>query len=391
MLPMPYAVPARHADLDWLRVVAILLLHLFHTGMMFNTWEWHLKNPEPLTLLEPPMEVLHLLRMPLLMLVAGAGTALALRYRGPGRFASDRLKRLLWPLVFGMFVIVPPQIYIERLHRGTAPGGYLDFYPSVFQFVPHPEGSFSWHHLWFVAYLFLYCMLALPLFAGLGTARGQALLGRLEGVLARGWNAWLLFVPLGLGRILLRRFPETHALLDDPNTFLYYGQLFLFGHLLGRGPRIWEHLAARRQASLAMTLAIFALMVPPFELPFPFEHLGTSAFVWFVLLTVLGYARAHITTRKPWLVYAQELAYPFYIFHQTVIILVGHVLLKQDMGAWPRFAAVLLLSFLLTWALCEAVKHVGWLRPCFGMAPRRERSKAPAVLESPPRPVEHGG
>jgi glucans biosynthesis protein C len=391
MQPALQPTSDRHADLDWLRVVAILLLHLFHTGMMFNTWGWHLKNPELLPMLEPPMEVLHLLRMPLLMLVSGVGTALALRHRGIGRFAWDRIKRLLWPLVFGMFVIVPPQIFIERLHRGELHGSYLDFYPSVFQFVPYPQGSFSWHHLWFVAYLFLYCMLALPLFAGLRTARGQALLGRLEAVLARGWNAWLLFLPLGLGRVLLRRFPETHALLDDPNTFLFYGQLFLFGHLLGRGPRVWEHLAARRRASLAISLAIFAVMAWPFELPFPFEHLGISAFVWCVLLTVLGYARAHITARKPWLVYAQELAYPFYIFHQTVILLVGYALLRPDLGPWARFAAVLSGSFLVTWALCEAVKHVGWLRPCFGLAPRKPRPETPAVLDPQPRAVEHGG
>src|SRR5690349_9771485 len=111
----PATLPGRHADMDWLRVVAILLLHLFHTGMMFNSWGWHLKNPETLSVLEPPMEVLHLVRMPLLMLLAGAGTALALRRRGIGAFAWDRTKRLLWPLVFGMLVIVPPQIYIERL------------------------------------------------------------------------------------------------------------------------------------------------------------------------------------------------------------------------------------------------------------------------------------
>jgi hypothetical protein len=377
--------------MDWLRVVAILLLHLFHTGMMFNSWAWHLKNPEPLSVLEPPMEVLHLVRMPLLMLLAGAGTALAMRRRGIGTFAWDRTRRLLWPLVFGMLVIVPPQIYIERLHRGTFQGSYLEFYPSVFELVPYPAGSLSWHHLWFVAYLFVFCMLALPLFAWLRTERGQALLGRVEAVLARGWGLWLFFLPLALGRILLRHFPATLALVNDPNTLVYYGQLFLAGYLLGRGPHLWELLAARRRVSLALTVSLFALMELPFELPVPFEQLGTEAFVWSVLLTALGYARAHITVRKPWLAHAQELAYPFYIFHQTVILLVGAALLDPPLGPWPRFALVLTLSFLLTWALCEAVKRVDVLRPCFGLAPRAKGQAAPPVLDPSARAVEYGG
>ncbi|WNG14094.1 acyltransferase family protein [Cystobacter fuscus] len=381
MNPIPRPATERRPDLDWLRVVAILLLHLFHTGMMFNSWDWHLKAPELLPVLEPSMEFLHHVRMPLLMLISGAVTAMALRRRGLGAFVWDRTKRLLWPLVFGIFVIVPPQIYAERLFRGTFHGGYLDFYPSVFQFVSYPAGSFSWHHLWFVAYLFIYCLLAAPLFAWLETARGRAFFERAEAWLARGWNPWLLFLPLALGRILLRRFPETHALTDDPNTFVYYGQLFLLGHILGRGSRLQERLVVMRHRSLAISGVLFALMVPSFEYPFPFEHLGTYALVWCLLLTALGYARAHIPTRSAWVTYAQELAYPFYIFHQTVIVLVGFALLRPAVGPWTRFGLVLTLSFLVTWALCECVKRVPWLRPCFGMAGRKP--VAPGAVPTP--------
>src|SRR4051812_42011567 len=157
----------RRPELDWLRVVAIAILHAFHVGMMFNTWDFHLKNPDPLPVLEVPMGFLHAVRMPLLMVIAGIGTAIALQRRSVGRFALDRTKRLLLPLAFGMLVIVPPQIYIERLAHGAIQPGYLAFYRTVFELRPYPAGSFSWHHLWFVAYLFVYCVAALPLFVGL--------------------------------------------------------------------------------------------------------------------------------------------------------------------------------------------------------------------------------
>jgi glucans biosynthesis protein C len=377
--PLRPAVDSRRPDLDWLRVVAIVLLHLFHTGMMFNTWDWHLKSPVPLPVLEEPMHVLHLVRMPLLMLIAGVGTAFALRRRSLGAFAWDRTKRLFGPLVFGIFVIVPPQLFIERLQRGTFQGSYLDFYPSVFAFVPYPEGSFSWHHLWFVAYLFAYCILALPLFAWLRTARGEAFLARADAWLSHGWNVALLFLPLGLGRLWLREYPETHFLVDDPRTVLYYGQLFLFGHVLGRCPRVWDHLVAKRRELLLGTLAVFAVMAPDSEFPVVPETLGTCAFTWGVLLTALGHARAHVTTRRPWLARTQELAYPFYILHQTVIVLVGYALLRLPVGPWVLFGLVLTGSFLLTWGGCELVARVPWLRPCLGMKAPPARAASPVV------------
>src|SRR5688572_16851021 len=98
------------------------------------------------------MILLHDCSIPLLFFISGAGTYLALGKRTPRQFAGERFKRLFIPLVFGMLVIVPPQIYFERINLFN---GYFDFYKTVFQFKPYPEGSLSWHHLWFILYLFL--------------------------------------------------------------------------------------------------------------------------------------------------------------------------------------------------------------------------------------------
>jgi peptidoglycan/LPS O-acetylase OafA/YrhL len=378
----PHAVDEHRPELDWLRVVAIVVLHLFHTGMMFNTWDWHVKSADALPALEPVMEVLHFVRMPLLMFISGVGTALALRRRSLGTFAKDRAKRLFGPLVFGMFVVVPPQIYIERLFRGRFHGSYADFYPSVFDFVPYPAGSFSWHHLWFVAYLFVYCMLALPLFAALATAHGQALLTRMEGWLCRGWNVVWLFAPLGLNWLVLRHHPETHALLDDPRTFGHYGLLFLLGHLLGRCPRVWDALVARRRELLAASVVLFVVMMPDGEFPLVPEVFGAQAALWLFILTALAWARARIHVRRPWLKHAQELSYPFYILHQTVIIVLGYAFLKLPVGPWALFGVVLTVSFAATWALSEAVARIPFLRPCFGLKPRAARRMVPRTAEA---------
>lgn len=369
----------RRPELDWLRVVAIAILHAFHVGMMFVRWDFHLKNPEPLPALEAPMAFLHQVRMPLLMVIAGIATAIAVERRGVAGFARDRIRRLLVPLVFGMLVIVPPQIYVERLASGAFTGSYAAFYPSVFALRPYPAGSLSWHHLWFVAYLLVYCLAALPVLAGLATPRGRRVLAWLDRAWARGWVA-VLIAPLAIERIALAGHPETHTLVGDPDTLAYYGLLFAVGHLIGRSPSVWDHLVARRWRYLAALGALLAVMLPPNAYPFPFEQLGTTATVGCLILAVLGWTRWYFqrpAVRVPgWLDHAQRLSYPFYILHQTVILVVGYAWLQVDLGPWARFGAVLVTSFAATWAACELIVRIPVLRPLFGLTGRARRGGA---------------
>ena len=374
----------RRPDLDFLRVVAILFLHLYHCARFFNVDDpWHLKAPQLLPVLNQPMDVLHILRMPLLMLIAGAVAAYALAKRGVAGFAWDRTKRLLLPLVFGMLVIVPPQIYLERLDRGLFTGSYWSFWPSVFQLVPYPKGSLSWHHLWFVAYLFTYCLLALPLFAWLERPSGKAFLSRAEAFLVRGWNLLWLVVPIFLVRILLRNHRETNDLLHDPKGFLFYGYLFLAGHLLARCPGVWERLVALRWTFFSLAAFLLAILLPDGEFPFPFEPLAVWLFSWTMLLAIFGFARRGLPNSWPQLQHAQSLAYPFYILHQTVILVVGFPLMKPAMGPWMRLGFVTLLSFLVTWTLCEGITRIPWLRPLFGMGPRLKSVRAARAISQP--------
>ncbi|MBF5043337.1 acyltransferase [Aggregicoccus sp. 17bor-14] len=383
-----HTADTRRPDLDWLRVFCIAVLLAYHVGMFFVTWDWHLKNPQLLPVLEPVMDVLHVVRMPLLMLVSGAGTAFALRRRSLGAFARDRVKRLGVPVLFGILAVVPPQIYVERVYKGQFHGSFLAFWPSVLRGQAYPAGNTSWHHLWFVAYLLTYCLLALPLFAWLGRAAGRAALARLERGLARPGALLLLFLPLAALRIALRRYPETHALFDDPKLWSSYGYLFLVGHLLGRMPGLFDRLAAQRHLHLGAFALLLAALLPEAEFPFPFEHLATWAMAWSGMLAALGYARHHVRTARPWLQHAQGLAYPFYIWHQTVILVLAYGLLRWSpaLGPWARFALLLAASGGVSWALSEAVARVPLLRPLFGLGPARRRPRPLAEPLPAPAP-----
>ena len=90
--------------------------------MIFNTWGWHIKNDQQYGgMLKQIMTFLHNWRMPLLFLLSGAGTYFALGKRTPGQYLSERFKRLFIPLAAGIFILVPVQVYIEKVPQYTTP------------------------------------------------------------------------------------------------------------------------------------------------------------------------------------------------------------------------------------------------------------------------------
>jgi peptidoglycan/LPS O-acetylase OafA/YrhL len=359
------AAPNRYDFLDWLRVLAIFVLLFFHTGMMFVGWGWHIENNEVLTALRVPMDISHRLRMPLLFVIAGAGMWFALRNRRGGGLIKERTARLLIPVLAGMLLIVPPQIYFERLFRGQWDGGFVSFFfERVLQFQPYPQGDFSWHHLWFVVYLYVYVFILLPLLLWWRAAKK---------VLKPG--AWLfaLGLPLALNEALLKPlYPESHKLIGDWYIFNHYLLLTLYGCLLASMRDAWDWFATRRQLSLGITLVVFGVAMLMFETGVierdtPADALVANVFTWAALMTFIGYGRRYLSFCNPLLRWARDASYPIYILHQTVIIAIGYWVIQQPWHAWTKFAVVIVGTIAICVALYEGIRRFGVTRLLFGM------------------------
>ena len=117
----------RRYDLDWVRIGAFLLLILYHIGMYYVTWDWHVKSPHASSAIEPLMLLTSPWRLSLLFLVSGVATGYLLERQGARGFLGRRSVRLLVPLVFGMLVIVPPQSYLEVVEKVQYAGNYGEF------------------------------------------------------------------------------------------------------------------------------------------------------------------------------------------------------------------------------------------------------------------------
>jgi peptidoglycan/LPS O-acetylase OafA/YrhL len=371
----------REYGLDWLRVFAFAVLIFYHSGMVFVSWDFHIKNNETSRSLEAVMLFCNRWRLSLLFLISGAAVFFSLRRRSWPEFAWDRVRRLLLPLAVGMFVIVPPQIYFERLHRGAAFASYAEFYPTVFEFVPYPEGSFSWHHLWFLAYVLVFSLICMPVFALIKSAAGGRAVERMASAFDRHPPAfYLVAVPsILVGLTLGPRWPVTHNLIADWANFASSLITFLWGFVIASSPRLLTLITRRRREFLAGGIAVAALFFILREvaagggIPQPWRRpLGVIVSAYFGMtwiFALVGYARAKIRAGGPWLRYATEAVYPFYIVHQTITIALGYYVVQWPVPLYPKMLVVAVGTFAGSWIAFEIIRRVRALRPLFGMKP----------------------
>lgn len=344
----------RQYYIDWIRVIAFGLLIFYHSGMFFVSWGWHVKNNVLADGFKIWMGIINPWRLSLLFFVSGVGVSFAMKSRSGAQFIGERTKRLLLPLAFGMFVIVPPQIYFERLQTHAFLGSYAEFYPSVFQFIAYPKGSFSWHHLWFVAYLWVYSIIATPLFLWL--RKSPIYQFESEKAKANFLKIILFVLPLAATYWLLKQhWPITHNLTADWYNFVLSFLFFIYGYILGSQLVVWDLLEKYRIYFIAIAIFLMAFSKSYDALfgAIPEDGIGIlifngilkMLFIWCTILGTCGFAKHYLNFENRFVKYANQAVYPFYILHQTIIVTIGFYIADWQMGVIPKFAILVIGTF----------------------------------------------
>ena len=388
--PQQLSTSERRIDLDWVRIGAFGLLIFYHVGMLYVSWGFHIKSAHRLTWLEPLMLVLNPWRLSLLFLVSGVATRFMLGKYRLGSFVGARSARLLIPLIFGMLVIVPPQSYLQIVESLGYPAGFIDFYVHHYfvfgaQFCPNPcIVQPTWNHLWFVVYLWIYTIAlagVLWLWPAVTDEFGEKLAVLLTGpalliLPCLLFAAWRLF--------LFPAFPSTHALFGDWYNHADYATAFLIGFLLAKQGSVWAEIERQRWAALAIAAACFLIFILLFAgllAPSPLlkrcASIAYGCYQWLAMVAVLGFARPHFTADGPVRRYLTDAIFPYYIVHQTAIIVIAHGLRGSGFSVEVEASIVILGTALTCVVTYEIVRRIAWLRPLFGL---RTESRRPAGI-----------
>lgn len=339
---MPVERTARNHALDWLRVGGTAAVLLFHSARFFDAGDWHVKNPT----MDPNLDIFATIMiqwlMPLFFILSGASAWMALQRQSAGKFASSKVTRLFIPLLFGVLVLAPPQVYLERLTHNQYAGTFLSWLPQYFDGMYAFGGNFAWMglHLWYLLVLFIWSMVTLPLCIALKNGAAQ----RAAAFLARPGMAFLLVLPVLALELALNPSSLLAVKAMGGWSLLAYVIFYMFGFLLPADERLPKALVrlwpAAAGLGIIIPVAILATGAELNQIPYPSAQFALitglrdlNAVAWLFAIVGLGYR--YLTFKNRFLEAANEATLPFYMLHQTVLIILGYFVVQWQ---WPNLA-----------------------------------------------------
>jgi hypothetical protein len=367
--------------LDWLRVLAILGVFLFHAVHPFDFFEWEIKNPEGSMAVTMFIIFFVPWGMSFFFMISGTGSLFALRRRSAKQYALERINRLLIPFIVGSILLSPIQLYLEwknNIFLGDVEGTFLDFFLA--REISVGPRLFGWagYHLWFLGFLFAYSLVALPIFRWLKGDAGKRLIDRLAEFVTRRGGILIFILPLIVVQLIFRPFfLEEHDWAD----FFYMLIFFIIGYILFADRRFVQ--AVRKDWPIALGLAIltslifFALgafevglewMEDPSEPGFYLVWVTWCVNGWCWAIFMLYVGIRFLDFRNKWLEYGQEMILPFFVLHQPVIIAIAFFVVQWELGITLKLLIVVLSSFVVTVGIYELIlRRIELVRRVLGM------------------------
>lgn len=345
----------RRHDIDWLRVIGMLGVFLFHGTMFLNPWDWHVKNAETSLSFAVFSMLINSWVMPLFFVAAGAGSYYALQKRNSSAFLKERIERLLVPIVLGAFVLSPHQVYVERLTHGDFSGDFWAFLPHYFEGWYIINGNFAWMglHLWFLLVLFVFTLVLLPVMSWWRSR---------EAVAGKWLSQPVVLISLVLPFLVMGDTPGQGGF-----PFLMYLVLFLYGYVIAPQAAFREGIQRYGLYFLILgvgaTVAAAAWVGTGSQPPFSLRALSC----WAMLLGLFWIGERYLQDTNMVLEKWSPLVMPFYVLHQPVIVAVAYWM--RDWPWWLAVKYVLLMavSFACILVLMGIVQRVRVLRYAVGM------------------------
>ena len=372
----------RRYELDWLRVLAILIVFVYHSSRFFNLGDWHVKNINTFVWVEIWNVFATRWMMPLFFIISGASLFHAIAKSGGwSRFYVDKFMRLMIPVLVASVTHSALQVYLERLTHGQFSGSFFSFLPEYFNGVYlgiGMPGNYAYHgmHLWYLLFLFIYSLICYRLFIWLKES-GREILNRITRLFAIPGLMYLWFsIPLLIMKALI---PQAVLNVGSGGWgFLYYLWFLISGFMIFSSDRLQQHILNQRWISLllgvVLSTAYLYQLFSQSRVIFPvwisdWTYTLLSFFcAWSWLFTILGFSMKFLAFDRPVLRYANEGVLPFFILHQTVLLGIGYFVMTWETHDALKWLIVFISSFIIIIILYMLlVRKLELFRFLFGM------------------------
>ncbi len=342
----------RRHDIDWLRVIAIWLLLIYHISIIFQPWAMlvgFIRSNELIQGLWAPMSMLNVWRIPILFYVSGMGVYFAIGNRNWRTLLLERTRRILVPFVFGFLAIVPIHMFF-----------FQQYYDMPLSYFPHAG------HLWFLGNIFCYVLLLSPVFFYLKKTE--------ESLFTKGLT---MFMSNPLGPLSITVFFVAEVLILKPQIYTLYAQTwhgfylgllaFFFGFLLVYSGKVfWQTVLKWRWAYLLIAVVLFTIRLIMFNTNAPGYLTAIESNLW--IFSVFGFSYKYLNRPGRTLTYLSQAAYPVYIIHMFVLYAGAMLILPLQIPVILKFILVVGFTFSLCYLIYEfMIRKIILLRPLFGL------------------------
>ena len=372
----------RRYELDWLRILAILVVFLYHSTRFFNLGDWHVKNINTFVWVEIWNVFATRWLMPLFFIISGASLFYSIgKSSGWPRFYVDKFLRLMIPVLIASVTHSALQVYLERLTHGQFSGSFFSFLPEYFNGVYlgiGTPGNFAYHgmHLWYLFFLFFYSLICYRLFIWL-KGSGREILNRIMTMFAIPGLMYIWFsIPLLIMKVLI---PQAVLNVGSGGWgFLYYLWFLISGFMIVSSDRLQQRIMNQRWISLLLGVILSAVylyqLFSPSRVVFPawisdWIYTLLSIFsAWSWLFAILGFGMRFLAFDRPFLRYANEGVLPFFILHQSVLLGIGYFVMTWEIPDTLKWAIVFTSSFIVIITLYTLlIRKLDLFRFLFGM------------------------
>lgn len=354
----------RRNEIDWIRNIAILMLFPYHTAVIFDGMgDFFVKASDPHHFATIFIASTFFWYMPLLFFLAGASTYHALGKRSTKEYVKERVIKLLVPYLIGILTVVPSQVYYALKWRGIEVGNIFEFYGTfLFKFTDFKgvDGAFTPAHLWFILFLFIISLIAIPILRWVNTKKGLTFIGKMKKRFLNVKGFAFTYLIFMVAEIIPR--------LGD-KSIIQNLLLFVFGYICYSDEEFLDKIDAKKHKALIISIigVAFSVLVYNNALKILSPRLSvvilvicTNAVVLPVIISIVGYGRKFLIRDTKILRRLNKNSFYIYILHQPFLVTLAYYIVPLEIAGYMKVVLILITSFIITIVACYLLKVIKW-------------------------------